>query len=234
MNRRAFGKWMGAAAFRALFAAGPLALFTGRGWPSPGRRILSPETRLETLLYEDPAHLDARGLPLTDLSEFGTMGLTEHKVDLARWRLSVEGAVSRPLRLRYSEILDLPVVERDVLLICPGVFAYHARWTGISVAGLLERAGASPTANLVEVSGPEGPRSKWARFPVTALRDEGLFLAHGVNGRPLPEKHGFPLRAVARGTVGSGWIKFADRIQAVTGEPPEKNPPPGDGPAFLP
>jgi len=36
-----------------------------------------------------------------------------------------------------------------------------------------------------------------------------------VNGRDLPEKHGFPLRAVAEDHMGSVWVKYVQRVEAV-------------------
>jgi len=35
-----------------------------------------------------------------------------------------------------------------------------------------------------------------------------VFLAYGVNGKTLPQKHGFPLRVVAEDTYGSDWVKY--------------------------
>ncbi|NIR12918.1 MAG: molybdopterin-dependent oxidoreductase, partial [Desulfobacterales bacterium] len=55
--------------------------------------------------------------------------------------LEVTGRVRKPLRLNYSQLRDLPSIERNVLLICPGIFANHGTWRGISINELLRRAG---------------------------------------------------------------------------------------------
>ena len=69
------------------------------------------------------------------------------------------------------------------------------------------------------------------------VRSDKIFLAYGVNGKPLPEKHGFPLRLVAEDRVGSQWIKFVDKIDAVVQKSipqgSRKEVKPGE-PAFIP
>ncbi|MFH1083362.1 MAG: molybdopterin-dependent oxidoreductase [Pseudomonadota bacterium] len=39
-----------------------------------------------------------------------------------------------------------------------------------------------------------------------------IFLAYQVNGVPLPQKHGFPLRLVAEDHYGHEWVKYVHRI----------------------
>jgi len=237
MQRRQFTILMAAIAGRMALVGSPLCLLLKRAWARGRRRVLPAQTDLATLIYENPAQLDPRKLPITPISQFGTMGLTEHRVNLDRWRLSIGGAVTGPLSLSLDRIKALPAAERDVLLICPGVFAYYARWRGVSVNVLLQQAGVSPQATDVDVSGPYGESQKRERFPLATVRTGKLFLAYGVNGVPLPEKHGYPLRLVAEDQVGSQWVKFVDRIEAVA----RKSDSPGSAdrhqlqrPAFVP
>ena len=82
---------------------------------------------MDTLINKNPANLDTRNLDLTPVEAFETMGLHNHPVNLNTWRLELGGHVRRPLKLTYNEILEMPSIERNVLLICPGVFAYHDR-----------------------------------------------------------------------------------------------------------
>jgi len=237
MQRRQFTVLMAAVAGRLAIACSPLSLLLKRAWAQVRRRLLPAQTDLGTLIYEDPDQLDPRNLPITPISQFDTMGLTEHPVDEGRWRLTVGGAVSRPLTYRLDQIKTLPVIERDVLLICPGAFAYYARWQGVSLNAILQQAGVSPQATHVQVTGPSGKFYKTERFSLDQVRTEKIFLAYGVNGVPLPEKHGFPLRLVAEDQVGSQWIKFVDKIEAVAGKAAlTESPDQGklQGPAFVP
>lgn len=235
MKRRQFAMLMVAIAGRIALAVTPLSLLLKRAWAQTRRRLLPAQTDPKSLIYEDPELLDPHQMAITPVDQFNTMGLTEHPVNLERWRLTVGGAVAKPLTLSLDQIKALPVLKRDVLLICPGVFAYYARWQGISLNGLLQQAGIEPQATHVDVTGPSGKFYKMERFALGPIRSEKVFLAYGVNGVPLPEKHGFPLRVVAEGQVGSQWIKFVDKIEAVVAETaPKKEKTLTPGPAYPP
>jgi DMSO/TMAO reductase YedYZ molybdopterin-dependent catalytic subunit len=215
MKRRQMLKLFATAAGWAVVAGSPLALLVRRSCAALRRRLLPADTDLGALLFENPKYLDSRNLPITPIDKFGTMGLSEHQVDLQHWQLTIGGAVARPIRFTYDQITAMPAVSRDVLLICPGVFAYHARWRGISIWPLLEQAGVDMKTTYVDVGGPAGPYEKVQRFPLREVQTNKAFLAYAVNGKRLPEKHGFPLRAVAEGYVGAEWIKFVERIDPV-------------------
>lgn len=234
MQRRQFTRLLAATAGQIILICSPLGAVVRIARAQLRKRLLPPDTDMGSLLYEDPARLDSRNLPITPIEQFDTMGLTDHDVDLQHWRLDVGGAVSSPLSLSYAQIKSLPAAEREVLLICPGVFAYHARWKGVSISQLLQQAGMVPEATHVEVGGPAGSDERFKRFPLSDITNGNVFLAYSVNGSPLPEPHGFPLRAVAQGYVGSDWIKFADRIDAVIDKEPVESIRNEPGPAFLP
>ncbi|MGW8187924.1 MAG: molybdopterin-dependent oxidoreductase [Desulfobacterales bacterium] len=215
MKRRQILKLFTAVAGWAVVAGSPLALMVRRSCAALRRRLLPADTDLGTLLFENPKYLDSRNLPITPIEKFGTMGLSEHQVDLQSWQLTIGGGVARPTRFTYEQITAMPVIARDVLLICPGVFAYNARWRGISIWPLLEQAGIDTETTHVDVGGPAGPYEKVHRFSLREVQTDKAFLAYAVNEKRLPEKHGFPLRAVAEGYVGAEWIKFVERIDAV-------------------
>ncbi len=174
--------------------------------------ILPKNFPKEDLIDKNPADLDTRNLSITPLDDFKTMGITNYQTNLNSWRLSIEGRVERPLLLTYSQILTLPAFERNVLLICPGFFANYGRWKGISLAPLLQKAKIKGDATLVAFSGPEGPYEKTESFHLKDVLSNKIFLAYGVNGKPLPVKNGFPLRVVAQGHYGFNWVKYVHKI----------------------
>jgi len=178
-------------------------------------RILSADTDLSNLLYEDPTDLDGHELPISRLDQFGVGGTDDHIVDMDTWRLQIAGLIQKPFSLSYSQLSDLPLLERKVLLICPGTFAYVAKWQGFSLWDLLRQNGLSPQANYVDVMGPPEEYRKVERFSLKEIKKGRIFLATRVNGRTLPLQHGFPLRLVAEGHIGADWIKYVYRIEAV-------------------
>jgi sulfoxide reductase catalytic subunit YedY len=179
------------------------------------KKIILPKgTRMNSLVGKNPATLDTRNLDLTPMQAFGTMGLSNYDVDLKKWQLEIVGQVQRSMKLTYDQILAMPSIEKNVLLICPGVFAYYARWKGISVARLLEKAGLDSGVTDVRFSGPNRGYEKTARFPIADIFADRVFLAYGVNSSVLPKKHGFPLRVVAEDYYGGDWVKYVYKITA--------------------
>jgi DMSO/TMAO reductase YedYZ molybdopterin-dependent catalytic subunit len=179
------------------------------------KKIILPEgTPRESLIDKNPADLDARNLEVTPLEKFGTMGLSDYAVNLEKWGLEVEGRVKKPLRLAYEEIKKLPSVERKILMICPGFFANYGAWKGVSFQTLLKLAQAEDEVTHVTVRGPEGKYESTQRYPLKDILSNTVFLAYEVNGKPLPQRDGFPLRAVAEGYYGHDWVKYVYKVTA--------------------
>jgi sulfoxide reductase catalytic subunit YedY len=174
--------------------------------------ILPKNTDRKKLSHMDPAQLDTRNLEPTPLTDFETMGDTGYTVNLDTWRLEVAGRVGAPLSLSYAQIVDLPPFERNVLLICPGFFAYVGRWKGISMKTLIEKAQIQKDVTHVTLSTTRAAGGNEEKFPITDILSDKVFLAFGVNGQALPKKHGFPLRVVAEGYHGSVWVKYVNRV----------------------
>jgi DMSO/TMAO reductase YedYZ molybdopterin-dependent catalytic subunit len=197
-NRRQFLKkslgFMGGAGIFFL----PLGAFVQRVYGKAKKIVLPKGTKRNSLIQKNPKSLDTRNLEITPIEDFETMGITDYRVDLAKWRLIVEGAVKEPLEFTYEEIKKLPSMEQQVLLICPGFFALHGRWKGIAMEQFLRKVQMEEGATHITFYGPEGSYEKVERFPIDEIRKGKVFLAYGVNGKPLPQKHGFPLRIVAQ------------------------------------
>ena len=183
------------------------------------KRILVPKgTDLSALRSDNPASLDTRNLEIQPLKDFQTMGLTDHEVDLKSWRLFIDGNVDVPTKLDYSAIRELPAIERNVLMICPGIFVNHGRWKGISMMTVLNMAHMKADTTHISVYGPEGDYEKLERFPIADVRSDKVFLAYQVNDEKLPRKHGFPLRIVAEDYYGDEWVKYVYKIEAIKAE----------------
>lgn len=177
------------------------------------KQILSAGVSMDSLINKNPRFLDTSKLRPIPLNQFGTMGLNEYAFDSRVWRLQVTGQVEKPLSLSMDDILKLPIFEKNVLMICPGVFANFGHWKGISIAQLLDTAQADSHSTHITIRGPEGPDEKSKRFSVSDIQKDAVFLAYEINGQKLPQKHGYPIRAVAEGYFGFDWIKFVHKIE---------------------
>ena len=157
-------------------------------------------------------------------------------LDATRWRLAVEGdAVARPLELSYDDIRNLPSRTLISYLECAGnhraMFDLvkgqpaqgtqwmtgavgNGEWTGVSLRDVLTLAGITEDAVSVLLIGldKDSPEEGFRRvIPVDKAMDDDTLLAYALNGELLPKDHGFPLRALAPGWVGSASIKWLGR-----------------------
>jgi DMSO/TMAO reductase YedYZ molybdopterin-dependent catalytic subunit len=127
------------------------------------------------------------------------------RVEIAEWALSIEGRVDRPYTITYADLLDMPLIERDVTLSCVsnevgGDLVGNARWLGVPLADVLDRAGVSDDAEQVVGRSVD---DFTVGFPVEAVYDgRDALVALGMNGEPLPLEHGFPARLVVAGLYG--------------------------------
>ncbi|MGC5247103.1 molybdopterin-dependent oxidoreductase [Gordonia sp. DT219] len=121
------------------------------------------------------------------------------------WKLRVHGMVDNEFSLSWDELLRMPLTERLVTLTCVsnevgGDLIGNARWLGVRMKDLLDRAGARPGANMLLSTSSDG----WTcGTPVSAISDNrDALLAIGMNGQPLPIEHGYPVRQVIPGLYG--------------------------------
>jgi DMSO/TMAO reductase YedYZ molybdopterin-dependent catalytic subunit len=127
------------------------------------------------------------------------------RVDLSTWALSFKGMVDRPYQINFDEVMDMPMVERYVTLSCVsnpvgGPLVGNARWLGVPLRDLLERAGPQSGAEQVVARSVDGFT---VGFPVEVAFDgREAMLAVGMNGEALPLEHGFPARLVVAGLYG--------------------------------
>jgi DMSO/TMAO reductase YedYZ molybdopterin-dependent catalytic subunit len=128
--------------------------------------------------------------------------------------------VDTEFELTYDELLDLPLIERHVTLACVsnevgGHLIGNARWLGHPLAALLDRAGVDPAATQLVGRSVDGFT---VGFPVSVATDgRDAMVALGMNGEPLPRRHGFPARLVVPGLYGYvSATKWLEEIELTT------------------
>lgn len=130
-------------------------------------------------------------------------------VDVAAWRLRVEGLVAQSLSLTYEELAGMASTELLAALDCTGGWYSVQRWRGISVGALLVAAGALPGAGSVTFEAVSGYRR---RFPMAEAAGALLALESWVEVdglyRTLSHGHGAPARLVLPGRRGMEWVKW--------------------------
>jgi DMSO/TMAO reductase YedYZ molybdopterin-dependent catalytic subunit len=127
------------------------------------------------------------------------------RISLSSWKVDIKGMVDTPLSFTYADLAALPQVERIVTLTCVsnavgGNLVGNARWQGVLLKDLLDRAGVHPDAEQVYSTSLDGFTTG---FPVSVAMDgRDALIALGMNGDALPLEHGFPARLVVPGLYG--------------------------------
>ncbi len=168
-----------------------------------------PAIDIQYLAGSDPAEVDNTGLPVTPIDQLHITG-NAPEVNIADYRLNVDGLVENPLTLTYDTITAYPSITKVVLLICPLVFVDNAEWTGIPVSTLLAEAVVKSGAAEVTFESFDGYKYS---LPIEDVQKDGIFLAYKVDGQVLPPEHGYPLRLVIPGEYGGNWVKWVTHIE---------------------
>src|SRR5712672_767902 len=160
-------------------------------------------------------------------------------IDPDKFTLEIKGKVDRPLKLSLKEIKKLKPAELVAVNQCAGNSRGfsdprvaggqlgngamgNARWRGVPLKTLLDKAGVQQGAKQVTVNGMDGPVSDKTPDFVKALdidhaRDGEVMLAYGMNDEYLPVLNGFPLRLIVPGYYGTYWVKHLNEITVIDG-----------------
>ena len=184
--------------------------------------------------FETPLHLlDGGWITANDIHYVRTHLLTP-KVDLTSWSLAVEGEVDRPLKLKMNDIRTFNEAIRTVTLECSGNGRVYsdppvpglqwekgavgtARWTGVPVREVLNKAGLKISAKHIIMNGADEPLASAPDFvrsiPVEKAMHPDTILAYQMNGEDIPLEHGFPVRLIVPGWEAAASTKWIVSIR---------------------
>ena len=217
-DRRAFLLASGTASAAAVVLA-----VTARRWRGVS---VASRSRAATLL---PDAKETVGAPATQpfavdgVSPFITPNADFYRIDTAifvpqvnvsTWKLTIDGMVDRPVSFTYTDLLGMDLIEQPITISCVsnevgGDLVGNARWRGVPLNVLLDRAGVKPGATQIVGRSVDGFT---VGFPTEkALDGRVAMVAVGMNGEPLPIDHGYPARLIVAGLYGyvsaTKWLK---------------------------
>jgi DMSO/TMAO reductase YedYZ molybdopterin-dependent catalytic subunit len=159
------------------------------------------------------------------------------QVEVGTFRLAVRGHVNRSLSLSLDDLMALPQVELTAINQCSGnsrgyfqprvtggQWAHgamgNARWTGVRLKDVLDRAGVKAGALQVRFNGMDEPVVPDApdfmkSLAIDHARDGEVMLAYAMNGAQLPLLNGFPLRLIVPGWYSTYWVKMLNDIEVL-------------------
>ena len=157
------------------------------------------------------------------------------EIDPASFRLKVRGQVERELSLSLPDLLQFKRVEIAAVNQCSGNSRGffeprvpgaqwgnggmgNARWAGVRLRDVLDKAGVKPGAIAARFSGldqpavSDGPPFKKS-LSVDDARQPDVMIAYAMNGKPLPLLNGYPIRLVVPGWYSTYWMKMLSDIE---------------------
>jgi DMSO/TMAO reductase YedYZ molybdopterin-dependent catalytic subunit len=159
-------------------------------------------------------------------------------VDLETFRLQVGGHVEKPQSLSLAELRNkFEPVSLVAVNQCSGNSRSffeprvpggqwkngamgNARWTGVRLRDLLDRAGVKAGALEVAFSGLDraamaGTPNFMKSLALEHARDGEVMVAYQMNDADLPMLNGFPVRLVVPGWYATYWVKALNNIQVL-------------------
>jgi DMSO/TMAO reductase YedYZ molybdopterin-dependent catalytic subunit len=189
-----------------------------------GDRLIDAYLGRSNLAYEGRGTNGLLTSPITPNTDFYVISKNalDPTVEAGRWRLELTGLVRRSRSWTYEEVQQLPAETRAVTLECisnevGGHLMSTAVWRGVTLETLLNQGGGigSDAGMHVVFYSVDGFASS---LPLAALLEARTLLAWEMNGSPLPDRHGFPLRAIVPGRYGEQSAKWVTRVDIIDHE----------------
>jgi len=152
-------------------------------------------------------------------------------IDAQAWTLEIGGRTARPLTFTLEQLRARPRREVVFTLECSGNHGFPwfiggigtARWAGTPLAPILGEAGLLDDGREVVFFGTDQGEEEVHETKTVqnfgrsmaladAMSPDNL-LCYEMNGAPLPQSNGFPLRLIAPGWFGIANVKWLKRIE---------------------
>ena len=131
------------------------------------------------------------------------------------WRLDIVGQVENPQVYSFADIAAMPAVEQETTLLCISYgigsgLCSNAIWKGVPLPRLLAQVKPKPNVTTVLFRAADG---YYETFRFEKAMEPTTLVAYEMNGEPLPQGHGFPLRLIVPGLYGEKNPKWLTRIE---------------------
>jgi DMSO/TMAO reductase YedYZ molybdopterin-dependent catalytic subunit len=138
----------------------------------------------------------------------------------SEYSLRIEGLIENPVFLSYDELRAVPKHEQITQHYCIQGWSGVAKWGGVRMKDILDIVRPLPTARWVAFySFQNGPEPNTGRYydchRIEHMREPQALLAYEMNGQPLSEPHGAPLRLRNEVELGFKQVKWIEAIEFV-------------------
>jgi DMSO/TMAO reductase YedYZ molybdopterin-dependent catalytic subunit len=132
-------------------------------------------------------------------------------IDITRYRLTVDGLVSKPASYTYDQVLtSFKHYSKVVRLDCVEGWSVNILWEGPLVREILASSSPLPQAKVVIFHAVDGYSTS---FPIEYMTGNDRIMAYKINGVVLPAERGYPFMLVAEDKWGYKWCKWITHIE---------------------
>jgi methionine sulfoxide reductase catalytic subunit len=133
-------------------------------------------------------------------------------IDKATYRLKVGGLVEKPLELSVDELRELPQVSQNSRMKCVQCWSSRTTWGGFRFEPFLDRVKPKEEARAIRIDCAD----KWYEYmSMEEMLSPRVLLTLDLEGKPLPDKHGAPLRLLDPSKYGYKSAKLITSIEFV-------------------
>ena len=134
--------------------------------------------------------------------------------DPGTWRLHIGGLVDQPVSLSYDELRALPRVDQVSTFHCvTGWTVQNVHWGGVRLGDVLGPAQPQAKGQALRFVSMEVPYVDYLTMQQASLHD--VMLAYEMDGKPLPQEHGAPVRLIIPEMYGYKNVKWLQGIDVV-------------------
>jgi DMSO/TMAO reductase YedYZ molybdopterin-dependent catalytic subunit len=134
------------------------------------------------------------------------------RFDPKTFELSITGLVENPVRLRWSEVAELPGEHQTSDFHCvTGWSVDDVRWEGIRPQTIIDLVRPTSAARFVALQSMETPYID--QVSLAQFREPDAMLARSMDGKPLTRSHGAPLRLVLPSMYGYKNVKWVRELR---------------------
>ena len=136
------------------------------------------------------------------------------------WHLVLDGMVNNPMQLSIEDIRSRPKHSQYITLSCisnkvGGDLISTSLWAGIRLKDLLEEAGLQTGAGELAIESVDG---FYESVSIEDMMDPRTLLVYEMNGEPLPQEHGYPIRIYIPNRYGMKQPKWITHMEVIRGE----------------
>lgn len=156
------------------------------------------------------------GQQLVADGKWPTVGETRPREDDSPWRVTIGGEVHQELSLSLDDLRNLPQRDQAIDLHCVTRWSkLGVHFSGVPLLTLLDGAGPTSTAKFVSFVA-RSPRNHSTSLPIDVALELQTIVALAVDGKPLSELHGGPVRVVVPGRYFYKSLKWLERIELLS------------------